>query len=121
MSKTKTSTKRAAKGGELGANGEWYEGGKFIATTDREKKLGSTPKAAKSRKVQIEPYVWVVDTRRPLFSFVGVGAEYDRQTKTMRPYMPAFENFGGGVMYNGTTIEEIQAICDRFNAGERWQ
>lgn len=29
--------KRAAVGGELGANGEWYEGGKFIATKDNPK------------------------------------------------------------------------------------
>ena len=29
--------KRARKGGEVGANGEWYEGGKFIATTDSAK------------------------------------------------------------------------------------
>lgn len=29
---------RAAKGGETGANGEWYEGGKFIATTPETKK-----------------------------------------------------------------------------------
>lgn len=29
--------RRARKGGEFGANGEWYEGGKFIATTDARK------------------------------------------------------------------------------------
>lgn len=29
--------KRAAVGGELGANGEWYEGGKFIATKENPK------------------------------------------------------------------------------------
>lgn len=37
--------RRARKGGELGANGEWYEGGKFIATTE----------AAKSAPVRFEP------------------------------------------------------------------
>lgn len=29
--------RRAKAGGEFGANGEWYEGGKFIATTDHVK------------------------------------------------------------------------------------
>lgn len=29
--------KRAPKGGAIGANGEWYEGGKFIATKDNHK------------------------------------------------------------------------------------
>jgi hypothetical protein len=31
-------TKRAAKGGEMGANGEWYEGGKFINTVPENRK-----------------------------------------------------------------------------------
>lgn len=32
-----TDQKRARAGGEMGANGEWYEGGKFIATKDNPK------------------------------------------------------------------------------------
>lgn len=32
-----TTQQRAKAGGELGANGEWYEGGKFIATKDNPK------------------------------------------------------------------------------------
>lgn len=32
-----TLQRRAKAGGERGANGEWYEGGKFIATTDHAK------------------------------------------------------------------------------------
>lgn len=35
--------KRAKVGGEVGANGEWYEGGKFIATRDNAKQA-PTPK-----------------------------------------------------------------------------
>lgn len=80
---------------------------------------GSTP--AKARKVQIEPYNWVASDRQPIFSIVGGGAIYiDRSdwTKGITPYLPAFKN---GVMYTGTTIEEVQALCDRFNAGERYR
>lgn len=116
---TTTTTKRAAKGGEYGANGEWYEGGKFINTVAENRKKEGSAKS-RPRKVQIEPFVWVVDDRRPLFAIVGTGAEYiDRNEwqKGIRPYAPAFRD---GVMYNGTTIEEVQAICDRFNAGERF-
>ena len=55
---------RANKGGEYGANGEWYEGGKFIARTDRPK--GKARKSS-TRKIEIEPYVWVEDTgRKPI-------------------------------------------------------
>jgi len=110
---------RAKKGGEYGANGEWYKGGRFLNTIpENAKKEGSRPK--KPRKVQVEPYVWVTDTRKPLLSIVGCGAEYiDRQDwrKGIRPYLPAFRN---GVMYTGETLERVQELCDRFNAGERW-
>lgn len=113
-------TTRAKKGGQLGANGEWYEGGKFLNTIpENRKREGSTPK--KARKVQVEPYVWVVDERRPIFSIVGTGAIYiDRNdpAKGITPYLPCFRN---GVMFNGTTLEEVQTLCDRYNAGERWR
>lgn len=56
-----TKQKRAKSGGEYGANGEWYEGGKFIATADRQKRK---TQHRKGRKVEIEPYVWVQDTGR---------------------------------------------------------
>ena len=117
-----TTTKRAAKGGEVGANGEFYEGGKFINTIpENSKKEGSKPKG-KPRKVQIEPYVWVfaIEGKRPIFSIVGTGANYcDRYNiaKGICPYEPCFTN---GVMFTGTTYAEVKAMCDRYNAGERW-
>jgi len=51
-----TAQKRAEKGGEVGANGEFYKGGAFIANTDHPK---GQPKAAKVRKAEIKPWVWV--------------------------------------------------------------
>lgn len=70
----KCHTKRAAKGGEYGANGEFYEGGKFInSIPENPKKEGSAPKA-KPRKKQVEPFKpWVLTDRRPLMSTIGVG------------------------------------------------
>ena len=49
--------KRAKVGGEFGANGEWYKGGAFIATTDRPK---GTPlkKIKKSGKSEYERGKW---------------------------------------------------------------
>jgi|GEM_PF-3039525 len=117
--KMTTATTRAAKGGEFGANGEWYEGGKFINTVAANSKKDGSNKKTSPRKVQIEPYVWVVSSQRPLFSIVGTGAEYcDRYNPTsIQPYMPAFEN---GVMCNGATLDDVQTICDRYNKGERF-
>lgn len=111
---------RAKVGGEFGANGEWYEGGKFLNTVAQNpKKCGSA--ARKARKVQIEPFNWVESTERPILSIVGAGAEYiDRYNwqAGICPFAPAFE--GGIMKMNGTPIEEIQALCDRFNNGERF-
>lgn len=108
---------RAKTGGELGANGEFYKGGQFINTVpENPKKEGSTPK--KARKVQVEPFVWVVDTRTPILSLVGGQAKYiDRND-----WRKGIEPFAAGVAYygnerNGKTIQEW---CDLFNAGERW-
>jgi hypothetical protein len=114
--------KRAKIGGEVGANGEFYEGGKFIATTDHSKRHGSVKR--KPRKVQIRPFEWVIAEpgQRPIFSIVGAGAAYiDRYdtSKGIAPYAPAFEMYGDR-MYNGETLENIKNLCDRFNAGEIW-
>lgn len=40
--------RRAKPGGEYGANGEWYEGGKFIATRDNPKSAPQERKPASS-------------------------------------------------------------------------
>ena len=48
---------KAKAGGEWGANGEFYEGGKFVADSpDWQKRLGSRPKHG--AKIEIEPYKW---------------------------------------------------------------
>jgi len=116
-----TTQKRARIGGETGTNGEFYEGGKFLPSTERPK---GKPVKKKPRKVNVEPYVWVTlepgDNRKPILSIVGTGAAYiDRYDwrKGIKPYMPAFQN---GVMCNGETLENVAALCERFNAGERW-
>ena len=41
-----TGQRRAQAGGEIGANGEWYEGGKFIATRDNPKRSPPPPPSA---------------------------------------------------------------------------
>ena len=60
------SQRRAPVGGAIGANGEFYEGGKFLPSTDRAKRKGSRPR--KASKVEIEPYAWV----KPLEGFESI-------------------------------------------------
>jgi len=46
----------AKKGGEIGINGAFYEGGQFLPSTTNEK---GTSSRRGDRKIEIEPYVWV--------------------------------------------------------------
>jgi hypothetical protein len=112
-----TTQKRAAKGGEFGANGAWYEGGKFINTIEENGKR-QVKKRSKARKVQVKPYVWVESDKQPLFSMVGDVADYvdryDRNCDKIKPFMPVFLSGQKTSM----TLEECQAACDRYNDGE---
>lgn len=111
-------TQRAPKGGAFGANGEWYEGGKFInSVASNPKKEGSDKHARKPCKQQVAPGVWEVTERTPLFSLIGAGAFWDRKENKMVPYMPCFRN---GFFYGGQTMAEMQAACDAYNNGLRF-
>lgn len=112
-------TVRAAKGGEFGANGQWYDGGRFINTiAENEKKSGSRSK--KVGKRQIERFTWEVQPfpgAKSIFALtVGSGAKVVDDS-TIEPVKSVYPN---GVAYNGETIEECQELCDKFNRGERW-
>jgi hypothetical protein len=121
-----TTQTRAKVGGEIGANGEFYEGGKFIATKDNAK---GTPakKVAKARKVQTAPYQWEMQPAadvEPLFRYVGWAlriASFDYDTKTCALalndcYIEAPIN-----QITAADVAKFQSVADRFNAGERWE
>ena len=105
--------KRAAKGGEVGTNGDFYEGGKFLPSTEKPK---GKPRKRGSGKQEIAPYVWEVAPE-------GKSSIYRRLAGN-------FARFINGKMvvcvnpttlaYFGTTEYEIASLVDRWNAGERW-
>ena len=111
----KCMTKRAAAGGEFGANGEWYEGGKFINTVaENPKKEGSKPRG--QRKMEIAPYVWEVapEGRVSLYAqFAGVFGKVIDGVAVMGCSDRT-------LAYFRRTREEVQHLIDRWNAGERW-
>lgn len=105
---------RAKKGGEFGANGEWYEGGKFLNTVpENHKKEGSKPK--KARKVEVEPYKWVEDREgfRPIWSLVSA---IGRAFLTNRPQDVAPQTWS----YLDLTPERFAELRGLWEAGERW-
>jgi len=112
---------RAKAGGEFGANGEWYEGGKFINTVAQNRKReGSSPRG--TGKQEIAPYVWEVapNGERSLYrQFAGAwGCIQDGVA--ILAYGNDTERLDRVLQYCGKTKAEAQAILDRWNAGERW-
>lgn len=116
--------RRARPGGETGANGEWYEGGKFIATRDNPKRTGRSRKA--TRKVEIEPWKWEVppeEGMRPIYGRMGAGV-FTGKLPDGQWGLIASDVTWHYYFKTATAIERAkeryQAFADRFNAGERW-
>ena len=103
-----TTQARAKVGGEIGANGEWYEGGKFIATTDHSK---AQPKKAKPRKAEIRPWVWVESPspeHRAICNMLGgIDFKYDHDAGTLHPYLSDIP-------------QHRLDLAEAFNNGQMW-
>lgn len=105
--------RRAKKGGEVGANGEWYEGGKWIANTDASKRAGyrrptgrqpiapgefAVPEAGKFSLFQRWSSVWIRDEDGSMRCRDDLPIEY----------------------WGREYLDQAQQMADRWNAGERW-
>lgn len=114
-----TTQKRAAKGGEIGANGEWYVGGTYINTTpENAKRYGSGPKS--TGKQEVEPYVWQVapqDGLRSIYKAInGTVARWQNGKLTLR----SDDSLQATLDYMGVSREWAAKMVDRYNAGDRW-
>lgn len=109
---------RAQRGGEVGKNGEFYEGGKFLPSTDRAKVLRHT--LARGRRARIEPggeLVAVPEGKASIWESVRVlvdgAARFADPSAPLRPI-----NNPTAIEYHGG-----QEVLDRiaaYNRGERW-
>lgn len=112
---TTCTTKRAKAGGEVGANGEWYEGGKFLNTVPGNRKREGSVKRG-SGKQEIAPYTWEVspEGKRSLYrQFAGV---FGKVIDGVAVLVCSEQTLA----YFGTTRDAAQNLIDRWNAGERW-
>lgn len=104
---------RAKVGGEIGANGEFYEGGKFIATADNAKK--HKPTYRPTRKQNTAPFVWEVlpENCNAIYPRMGDGVDIRHLKAT-----------GIAKPFNGVFYEMHKAYFDNlislWNAGVRW-
>ncbi len=106
------SQRRAKQGGEYGVNGEWYEGGKWIANTDRAKKLGSQKPTGRQ---EIAPFVWAVpeDGMRSIYSKFS-GTWESRADGNMQCRDLPVDYWGAEY------LAQSQQMADRWNHGDRW-
>lgn len=110
-----TTTKRAAKGGEVGANGEWYEGGRFINTVaEQPKRYGSV--ARKACKMEVAPFVWEVAPEGKTSIYRQFAGIWGKCVDGKLVVLASEQTF----RYFGKTAEYAQSLADRWNSGERW-
>lgn len=104
---------RAKVGGEVGTNGEFYEGGKFLPTTEKPK---GTPRRRGTGKQEVEPYKWVVAEEGQNSIYRRLAGVYGKVIagKMVLNINPAT------LAYYGDDEAAIVALANRYNAGERW-
>jgi len=121
-------TKQAKAGGETGLNGEFYQGGEFMPssayTVKGENKRAKSKKSGKPQKCEIANYKWEVRPAadmRSIYSWLGVSQKfnqtgYSKETGSQGYFELTQMNFA----YFGLTEESMQALINKWNAGERW-
>ena len=117
MNNTIAKQKRAAKGGEYGANGKWYEGGKFINTVEENGKQKKKWKK-QTRRRQVAPCVWEMQPDSDLMPIYGMLAgieKFNRETEKFEFNEELTREFA-----TAEAIEWRKERIARYNAGENW-
>lgn len=109
------SQKRAKKGGELGPNNEWYEGGAWIATTDMPKKVKKKIKDASIRKVVIEPGKYGIPEPGKISILGAIGGTYfnHRDGKINYQFLD-YQRAGNDLR------KQVEEAAKKYNEGERF-
>lgn len=102
---------RAKVGGEVGANGEFYEGGKFIATINKAK--GSKPSA--TRRQQVSFGVWEVPPPGKSGSCFAIAAGIVKYNHSTGQF-----DFSATDSTLKKGFPEAFDMAERYNNGERW-
>ena len=107
-------TNRARAGGEIGVNGEHYEGGQFLPSTTLPKQAPTSRKAGTGKR-EIAPYVWEVapEGKQSIYS------RFSHLWKIADGKAAVIDN-AQALAYYKRSAEEVQAAADQWNAGERW-
>jgi hypothetical protein len=104
---------RANKGGQVGSNGEFYEGGKFLPSTKRPKRHGSGPRGA--GRCLIEPGVFAIapEGKGSIFGAIRSLVKVDNGSLAPIDNPLAIECHGGAAA--------LETMIAAYNRGERWR
>ena len=98
---------QAPKGGCIGVNGEFYEGGKFLPSTEKPKRHGSRKLTGKQ---EIEPYVWSLPP-----------AGYDSIYEALRGMVDVNFNLNNvAIDYYQEDASAVKSYADLYKSGWRW-
>jgi len=115
--KKPTGQRRAKPGGEYGENGEWYEGGKFIANTNRPKGKPSKYKSTGRQQVGLDEWTSPPESGPDVYLMAvfpqlsGTEVRNDDGSFSLNPNIKT-DRLG--------TKQERQAKIDLWNQGARW-
>ena len=110
---TKTAQDRAPIGGIIGLNGSFYEGGKFIPSTDNAKKKGSKP--SKASKVETAPYEWQLSREE-----VGLSSIYSRVKQFCDKSVTCVAVSDTALDYSQVSAEQIETYLRLYGQGYRF-
>jgi len=108
-------TNRAKKGGQVGINGEFYEGGKFLPSTERPK---GKP-VEKTGKQEIEPYKWEVAPEGKTSIYKQIAGTIGSVRNGVAE-LRTDDRLHATLSYYGVTLTKAQELVDSYNAGGRW-
>ena len=105
--------RRAKPGGEYGANGEWYEGGQWIANTDHPK--NNKKKYTPSRRQEIAPWFYEVPPEGKSSLYATWSGTWEKCESGFRCRTDLPVDYWGE-----DYLKESEAMAQRWNSGERW-
>lgn len=139
---------RAKKGGQVGINGEFYQGGQFLPSSEATVKGAHKAIVRKGKKAEVAPYVWAeapaddmlsiyerirywVDDNRDEceyvkgagfvgFRLVFVAVRVGEMVADTTRYTPEGDWVRVWVPEPPERVEYIGRMVERYNAGERW-
>jgi len=112
-----TKQRRAAKGGEYGANGEFYEGGKFINTVEENGKQKKKWKKPTGRR-EVAPSVWEMQPDSDMMPIYGMLAGFEVFNRLTGKF--EFNNDLRGQYATPEFIKVRLSRIDKYNSGEKW-